>query len=55
LRRLRLFDPPTVVVRYCWPTPANYSHAMPDMQDEAAERLDGVLEAAMGAAAETRS
>lgn len=27
-----------------------YSHVMPDMQDEAAEKLDGVLKAAMGAA-----
>ena len=27
-----------------------YSHVMPDMQDEAAENLDGALKAAMGAA-----
>ena len=27
-----------------------YSHVMPDMQDEAAEKLDGALKAAMGAA-----
>ena len=27
-----------------------YSHVMPDMQDEAAQKLDGVLKAAMGAA-----
>jgi len=28
----------------------SYSHIMPDMQDEAAEKLDGALKAAMGAA-----
>ena len=31
-----------------------YSHVMPDMQDEAAEKLDGVLKAAMGAASRRR-
>jgi hypothetical protein len=31
-----------------------YSHIMPDMQDEAAEKLNGVLKAAMGAASRRR-
>ena len=31
-----------------------YSHVMPDMQDEAAEKLNGVLKAAMGAASRRR-
>jgi len=29
---------------------STYSHVMPDMQDEAADKLDAVLKAAMGAA-----
>lgn len=32
-----------------------YSHVMPDMQDEAAEKLDGVLRAATGAASRHQS
>jgi integrase len=32
-----------------------YSHVMPHMPDEAAEKLDGVLKAAMGAASRNQS